>query len=125
MVSILGYNDNEVVFSAEYLFSCWDKVRLADINPAFLNDNLRGFNDDPNEIGGAPAREAGWFKLDGAVANSSADSIVDPAIYAVLVEYVRGKAAADLPFECCSQLNGDLLPTSIFGDFPFVVGDNE
>lgn len=125
LVSILGYNDNEIVFSGEYVFSCWDRVPLKAMSNGFNNSSLRGFNDDPNEIAGWPGREAGWFKINGALSSSTVESIMDPAIYAVLIERIRGRAAADLPFEFCSQENGDLLPTSIFGDYPFINNDNQ
>ncbi len=125
LVSILGYNDNEIIFSAEHAFTCWDRVHLNDISSAFRNSNLRGFNSDPNEIGGWPTREAGWFKIDGATSSSTVETIQDPAIYAVLVETIRGRAASDLPFEFCSQENGDLIPVNIFGDFPHIAGDNQ
>jgi hypothetical protein len=61
------------------------------------------------------------------VANSfGPETIQDPAIYAVLIERFGGYAAADLPFEWCSQTNGDLLPVSNFGDGPKPVpGDNQ
>lgn len=124
-ISILGFNDNEEIFSAEYTFSCWDRVPLLTLSSSYGNNALKGLGDDPFEIAGAMGRESGWFKIDGLVANSTVESIVNPAIYAVLVEQVRGKAAADLPFEYCSQENGDLLPRNIFGDFPFVEGDNQ
>jgi len=42
--------------------------------------------------------------------------IQDPAFYAVLVERIGTYGAADLPFELCSQNNGDLLPRSLLGD---------
>jgi hypothetical protein len=50
------------------------------------------------------------------VAASTAVSIADPAFYAVLVERIGSFAAADLPFELCSQDNGDLLPSGVQGD---------
>lgn len=117
VVDFLIYNDNEQVFSAEHRFDCWAKPRLVEISNIFLNDFLLDSTQhDPSEsVGG---REAGWMVLDGAVANSVADSIDDPAIYAVLIEHVRATASADLPFEYCSQTNGDLLPAGIFGDGP-------
>lgn len=117
VVDFLIYNDNEEVFSAEHRFDCWAKPRLVDISNVFLNDFLLNatFNDPNESIGG---REAGWMVLDGGVANSVADSIEDPAIYAVLIEHVGPTASADLPFEYCSQTNGDLLPSGIFGDGP-------
>ena len=125
LLSIIGYNDNEIPFSAEHVFSCWDRVPLININGSFGNTSLQGFNDDPNEILGWPTREAGWFKVNGGVANSTVETINDPAVYVVLVEQIRGKSASDLPFEFCSQNNGDLLPLSIFGDYPFIIGDNQ
>ncbi len=126
-VDFLIYNDNEEVFSSEYRFDCWEKPLLRDISGIFLNDFLRdSTNDDPSESIGMPAREYGWMMLDGGVASSVADGIEDPAIYAVLVEHVGMTAAADLPFESCSQTNGDLLPVGIFGDGPnAVAGDGK
>jgi hypothetical protein len=50
------------------------------------------------------------------VAVSSQETIVDPAFYMVLIERVGIFAVADLPFECGSQVNGTLLPRSLFGD---------
>ena len=124
-ILIHGWNDNEVMFSREYTFTCWDKVYLRDITTAYQSSNLRGINDDDTEVAGAPGLETGWFWVNGLSASSSSETIVDPAVYGVLVEYVRGQAAADLPFELCSQNNGDLLPNSNFGDFPFSSTDNQ
>jgi hypothetical protein len=112
------YNDNEEAFSAQYLFDCWDRVDLDDINGVFAQDFLHNnTNDDPDEIVGASHVEAGWMRIFGGTAFSSAEQIIDPAIYAVLVERVGGYGAADLPFESVeTQDNGDLLPRGIFGD---------
>jgi len=127
-ILVHGWNDNEVMFSLEHTFDCWQKLRLGllrsgdVITPvpgttAFDNLTLAGFGNDPNEINGAPGLESGWFTIDGLTASSTVESITDPAVYAVLIETVRGHSAADLPFEYCSQPNGDLLPGSIFGDY--------
>lgn len=127
-ILINGWNDNEVIFSLEHTFDCWQKLRLGFLQSgdlitpiagtsAFDNATLDDFNDDPNEIAGAGGLESGWFWIDGVAASSSAESILDPAVYAVLIETIRGRSAADLPFEYCSQKNGDLLPGSILGDF--------
>ena len=78
---------------------------------------MRGASDDPQEIIGANHRESGWFRIQGLVAQSEAETIANPAIYAVLVEDIAGFAAADLPYEYC-QRNGDLLPKSPLGDGP-------
>jgi hypothetical protein len=115
-VSIAGYNDNEEHFSGQFTFYCWAKPYLRDFSAATLQSYLESTNHDLGEIFGL-AEESGWLELDGLVANSTGpESIEDPAIYAVLVEELQGHWAADLPFECCSQINGALLPVSIFGD---------
>ncbi len=115
-VDFLIYNDNEEVFSAEYTFECWDKPYLLDISGLFANAFLKTTNHDPLEILGAPGLEAGWIRINGGIAQSSQIVIQDPAFYAVLVERIGPFAAADLPFELCSQNNGDLLPRSLLGD---------
>jgi hypothetical protein len=126
-IDISGFNDNEEPFSAQYTFYCWAKPFLRDFAAPTLQSYLLGTNQNPNEILGLN-EESGWLTLNGLVANSSGpESIADPAIYAVLIEELEGHWAADLPFECCSQTNGALLPTSIFGDgdpTP-VAGDNQ
>lgn len=116
-VDFLIYNDNEEAFSSEYEFYCWDKPNLLEISGVFANDFLKNWtNDDPAEVIGAPSRESGWMRIDGAVATSPVLSIADPAFYAVLVERIGPYGAADLPFEYCTQDNGDLLPTGLHGD---------
>ncbi|MFN0244156.1 MAG: Ig-like domain-containing protein [Planctomycetota bacterium] len=127
------FDDNENAFSANYRFYCWAKPRLKDISGAFLQSTIHQVVapiDDPDEIQGLPNRDAGWFIVDGIRASSFAETIVDPAIYAVLVERRGVWAVADLPFEFCSQANGDLLPEGVFGDprpgFPGgQAGDNQ
>ena len=128
IVDILGYNDNEDPLSAQYEFYCWDKPKLRDFAEFTLESSLDlNPTNDPDEIVGAPTKESGWLRIDGLVANSSGpEAILDPAIYAVLVECTNNLCAADLPWERCSQRNGDLLPNSIFGDGPNpVAGDNQ
>jgi hypothetical protein len=126
-IAIEGYNDNEEQFSGQYTFYCWAKPYLRDLSAATLQSYLLSTNNNPNEIAGLN-EESGWLTLNGLVANSvGPESIADPAIYAVLVEELQGHWAADLPFECCVQTNGALLPTSIFGDGDPnpVAGDNQ
>ncbi len=115
-VCFLFWNDNEEVFSGEYNFSCWDKPYLEDLSYGFRNDLLKSTQHDPGEIVGATNRESGWICLQGCQASSSQETILDPSIYAVLVERVGSWAVADLPFECGTRSNGALLPTGIFGD---------
>jgi len=72
-------------------------------------------HDDPDEIIGMSMQEAGWILIDGGTASSSATTIPDPAFVAVLIE-LGLFSSADLPFTVGEQDNGDLLPSSIFGD---------
>ena len=113
-VDFLIYNDNEEVFSSEYSFNCWANTGIWRISGAFGQDFLKyGTDHDPLES--AAGRETGWFRFQGAVANSTAASIFDPGIYGVYIERVTLKSAADLPFEA-GQRDGHILPRSIFGD---------
>jgi hypothetical protein len=115
-VDFLIYNDNEEVFSSEYTFYCWDRVRLLRISGIFDNDFLHNYtNDDMNELLGADNYETGWFRMQGALASSSATTILDPAIYAVLIEKIGNRGAADLPFENGLNENGALLARGVFG----------
>jgi hypothetical protein len=116
-VDFLIYNDNEEVFSAEYTFDCWKEVDLLDISGVFAQNFLvNNTNDDPTEVYGAPFLTTGWFQMDGAVANSTATTMEDPAFLAVLHEGLMILRGADLPFTLGEQDNGDLLPRSVMGD---------
>jgi len=117
-IDLLVYNDNEEVFSSEYTFACWDYPELTDLTNAFEQTFLDLYTDnDPDELFGADHVETGWFRIDGGSAWSSATTIDDPAVYAVLIDYVGDSAGADLPFEECTQDNGALLPRSVHGGF--------
>jgi hypothetical protein len=125
-VDLMIYNDNEEGFSAQKSFFCWEKYKLSEVSGSFLQTFLKGTNHDPVEIIGAPGTEAGWFWVNGKVANSTAETIVDPAIYAVLIERDLPYTVADLPWEECVQDNGDLCPFGPLGDGPVPqVGDNQ
>ncbi|MCA8979939.1 MAG: choice-of-anchor E domain-containing protein [Planctomycetes bacterium] len=116
-VDFLIYNDNEEVFSKEYTFHCWERVRLNQISNLFSQSFLSSTDNAALEILGAAGREAGWMRIDGAIAQSATTIVQDPAIYAMLIEYVNPmQAAADLPFEWCVQDNGALLPRGLQGD---------
>lgn len=128
IVNMWIYNDNEEAFSAQYAFKCWERKPLLAINGAFAQSFLDTTNHATNEILGANSRDAGWMRVYGGTAFSSAEQIQDPAVYAVLVEKAAGHGAADLPFESpATQTNGSLLPRGIFGDgSPVPVnGDNK
>jgi len=115
-VLILFYNDNEVGFSTQYTFRCWDDPRLTDIDDGFLETFLDGTDNAVNEIIGAPDKESGWMRIDGQIALSSADVITDPAIYAVLFERFGTFVVCDLPWELCTQNNGDLFPNGVIAE---------
>ncbi len=110
------YNDNEVVFSNEYEFECWEKPKLLDITPTFANWFLSQTDNDPDEIFGHSDRESGWMCIEGCLAYSDSETIQNPAIYAALIENVGSYSIADLPFECGIRTNGALLPRGQFGD---------
>lgn len=117
------YNERgNLITSQEAEFRCWEKRQLRDWAPGTLNaglDNLMDPNDsDPGEPIGLEPRQAGWIWLNGQNATSGSEDIVDPAIYAVLIERSNGGQAASLPFELCSQTNGDLVLLSSAGDTP-------
>lgn len=116
-IDFLIYNDNEEVFSAQKIFQCWLKTPLTMISNAFSQSFLaNATNDAPNELFGMPSVETGWFRMDGRIAVSAAAVFDDPAFLAVYIERISAHSASDLPFEVGSQFNGDLLPTSPFGD---------
>ena len=80
----------------------------------FANEFLLTTNHNQNEsIDGG---EAGWMRIDGLVASSTAAQQLDPAFLAVLVEKIDGANCAELPFAIGVQPNGDLLPRSVLGD---------
>lgn len=113
------YNDNEVAFSREYEFQCWDRVALLDLAGATSNQFLSMLgDDDPSEVLGASgAIQAGWIRIKGEYAQSNTTVIAEPAFYAMLIESTSvDMASSDLPFEFCSKDNGDLLPSSLLGD---------
>ena len=119
LLDILVYNDNEEQFSDEHEFRCWEKLPLRDFSAWTLESSLKLSNHNPNEIRNFDnAHESGWIQINGATATSSAETINDPAFYAVLIERSGSKHGADLPFELCLQDNGDLLPRALFGDGP-------
>ena len=123
IVNFLIYNDNEEVFSAQFAFDCWDRVRLATINGAFTQQFLLSTNHNVNESvptpPGVQGLETGWFRMDGAVAFSTAASVSDPAFMAARVErIIEGEVAgASLPYGVGEQANGDLIQ---HGPFPYL-----
>jgi hypothetical protein len=110
------YNDNEEMFSAEHTFSCWEKVALGQISGVFSQAFLRDqTNHDVNEVFGNPTLETGWFRMSGRVANSTAGSIQNPAIYGVLLERAGRVSVGDAPFEIGGRA-GHLSVQQVVGD---------
>src|SRR5690606_27636338 len=101
-----------------YSFRCWDDPKLSEIGGQFDEEFLDTTENAPDEIIGATQKESGWIRIDGQVAFSDADVISDPAIYAVLFERFGQYVVCDLPWELCSQTNGDLFPNGIFDEKP-------
>ncbi|MDZ4771747.1 MAG: hypothetical protein SGI72_01295, partial [Planctomycetota bacterium] len=118
IVNFLIYNDNEEVFSAQYAFDCWDRVPLGSINGAFTDTFLKTTNHALSESFPIGNIETGWFRMDGAVAFSTASSISDPAFMAVHLELLDGSnvSAASLPYGLGAQTNGDLVPQGVIAD---------
>ena len=128
LINFLVYNDNEEVFSTQHEFDCWDKVCLTDISGVFRRDFLLTTNQNPFEIRGlnamaAPAAapegallEPGWYRMDGAVAQSTNTVVTDPAFLALQIERRNESGVAAVPFSLGTQDNGGLLSLSLMGN---------
>lgn len=113
VVNFLVYNDNEQQFSAQTSFRCWSKRRLRDINGVFTQQFLASTSDNGQEH--ILDLESGWYRLNGGVGGSSADSLSDAAILAVQIGGLRGQMTANLPFTSGLNPNeGELLSQDIF-----------
>ena len=113
-VDLLIWNDNEEVFSGQYSFDCWEKKELSYVSGAFTQSFLESTNHATGEsMNGA---ETGMFWINGLIASSTATSINNPAVLAVLVETIGGGSGAVLPYGKGTQDNGDLVPHSVMGD---------
>ena len=122
VINFLIYNDNEEVFSVQYAFDCWTRVPLAQISGLFTHEFLLSTNHNPNEsaFGGTPQTglETGWYRMDGAIAFSTAASVSDPAFLAATLErlLVGIQAVGSLPYGIGDQANGDLVTIGPFAD---------
>ncbi len=116
IVDFLIFNDNEEIFSSEYTFRCWDRVRLRNISLLFRNNFLANFtNNDKGEILGAPHVESGWMHIQGHLWSDGQVSYPDPSIYAVLIERVGNMGASDLPFEMGDDRTNGVLRAVVSG----------
>jgi len=120
IINFLIYNDNEEVFSAQYQFDCWTRVDLVDISGVFTQDFLENTNQNPAEalVLGPHSLETGWFRMDGNIAFSSADTVADPAFLAVRIDRLALGIASvsSLPYGVGEQANGDLVNHGPFAD---------
>ncbi|MBL8857715.1 MAG: hypothetical protein JNL28_04300 [Planctomycetes bacterium] len=122
IINFLVYNDNEEVFSTQYAFDCWERQDLHDISEVFSDTFLTSTNHSLGErvaFPGVPALEYGWFRMDGAVAFSTAASVSDPAFLAVRIDRIGEDgpvAGASLPYGLGEQANGDLIQHGPFPD---------
>lgn len=107
-VNIDIWNDNSEQFSAEHTFECWERVPLLGVDAMFLNWYLASTDHAPMEILGDPLWEAGWLSIDGAHANSTEESILDPAVLVFLVERIDEWESGVAPFGRGLQNNGGL-----------------
>jgi hypothetical protein len=118
IVNFLVYNNNEEVFSAQEQIDCWDDDELTNISSVFDNSFLATTNVNAVEVftGGATSLlpQVGWFSLTGAIANSSAATVVNPSILAMFLQGDDSTGAAGvLPYWQGTRTNGDLLNLSI------------
>jgi hypothetical protein len=119
IINFLIYNDNEEVFSAQYTIDCWAIVELEDISNVFENSFLLTTNQNLTEVFTGTTNpnalpETGWFSLTGVIANSTAASVANPSILALLLNQDDDEGAALLPYWQGTRSNGDLLNLSIF-----------
>jgi hypothetical protein len=119
LIDLLIYNDNEEVFSGQYSFRCWKRVKLMELSGAFSDSFLLSTNHAPNEVstGSLPITcpETGWVRINGNLANSTHTVIPDPAILAARVDNALAGPLAHLPYSKGVQGNGSLLSHSITG----------
>jgi hypothetical protein len=106
-------NDDEETFTATLTFRGWKRAALGSFSALFSNDFLSLTHHDPAEK--VLGVETGWFSLHGLDAKSSARTILDPAVLAVLIE-PREASSATLPFATGGQANGDFWPSALLGD---------
>lgn len=121
IINFLIYNDNEEVYSAQYQFDCWERVALRNVNGAFTNNFLLSTGHNVNEAFLAVpgnSLETGWYRMDGAIAFSTAASVQDPAFLAAGLERLAiGVASVGmLPYGVGEQANGDLITHGPFPD---------
>jgi len=113
------FNDNEVPLSAQYSFPCWKKVSLLSISGVFGRSFLANNTADaPLEIIGQSTYEAGWFLVEGHIAQSTSATILNPTILAVLVETAGSRPGAEIPFLQERRNTGALWPVSVGGGGP-------
>lgn len=110
-LDLLIFNDNEELFTAEYMFRCWERAPLSAVSPLTTQGFLSSTTHDPSELLGAPETETGWLRLNGDHAyDPDGTSYDEPAVLALLVERVSGHGAASLPFSRGRAGNAAIRP---------------
>jgi len=129
------WNDNEQPLSATKLFRCWIEEPLADISPVFTDSYLRhNTPHDPQEVDldcdGVGDVETGWARIRGLVANSSSETITNPAFLGAITAgpgstTPGGRAAIDggrLLWESAEkQVNGAFIHFGVTTQEPPVI----
>lgn len=98
IVDMVVWNDNEEPFTLQEEVLCWARVPLTEISFLFTNTFLQSTNHSPLEILGASQQEAGWFGLEGLIANSPSSQIASPGMLAFLAEQSAAETSAGAPF---------------------------
>jgi hypothetical protein len=79
-------NDRGVAILDQYTITpqlCWSKTSLGDISGEFLENTFDSGPNDPQEIDGWTAKEAGWFSISGRSTGSG--DTQEPTLLAVLI----------------------------------------
>lgn len=107
------YNDDADKYSATHVFSCWERVALADISSIFKDSVLRNSTShDPAEPVGMTGWETGWFQMNSVWANSGQQTIENPAFLATLVGVDDDTSRfAVMPFATGQNTRGSLFQT--------------
>ncbi len=94
------FNDNEVEFSATYVFRCWIAVSVDNIDQVFTNSFLLTTNVDPRDNG--LAQTSGWVRIDGDRAIDvvgNGPRIEDPPFLAAFRQSLSGISTGHLLHE--------------------------
>jgi len=108
------WNDNEFPLSATKLFRCWFEERLEDVSLVFSEDFLRNNTpNDPQELDincdNVGDFETGWAIIEGIVATSANDTIIDPVFLGAITATATNINGGHLLWEDGCDKNGAFL----------------